>query len=190
MYVTDLPICTSNSRRRGSTRPRACTHCPTSWRRRRRAAPSPNSTAHECRWNLLAGGTNQANHCKHADKQAAKAKCEYEVWGCRGRTWDTMSLSNPMRKKRMPSNRCSSPLPSSVPADGGEQKGLLQRTTAARTPPSAPLLGSHWTERRWPRRLFRSRRTARAAPGGLRVMAAGMARTAASTQGGSRAIRM
>ena len=57
-------------------------------------------------------------------------------------------------------------------------------------PPSAPLLGSHWTERRWPRRLFRSRRTARAAPGGLRVMAAGMARTAASTQGGSRAIRM
>ena len=56
--------------------------------------------------------------------------------------------------------------------------------------PPAPLLGSHWTERRWPRRLFRSRRTARAAPGGLRVMAAGMARTAASTQGGSRAIRM
>ena len=57
-------------------------------------------------------------------------------------------------------------------------------------PPSAPLLGSHWTERRWPRRLFRSRRTARATPDGLRVTAAGMARTAASTQCGSCAIRM
>jgi len=55
----------------------------------------------------------------------------------------------------------------------GARPGALPFLCNARlqlAPPSAPLLGSHWTKRRRPRRLFRRRRTACAAPGGLLLL--------------------
>ena len=46
--------------------------------------------------------------------------------GCHARTWDASSLLNPTSKKRTPSNRCSSPMSSSVPGEamvGSETTG-------------------------------------------------------------------